>query len=122
MAKILIKNLVKSYPALKNGNPRVLVLNGISLDIKEGEFVTFFGPNGCGKTTLLKVLAGVEPFDSGNVAIDSKTPVEAKTGLIFQNYNDSLMPWLTCRGNILFPFSFKKRNFEGRSKKDVCQK
>lgn len=112
MAKIEILNLVKSYPPLKNGDQRVLVLNDVSLDISEGEFVTFFGPNGCGKTTLLKVLAGIEPFDSGAVAIDSKTPQKAKTCLIFQNYNDSLMPWLTCRDNILYPFSLKKRRHE----------
>jgi len=112
MANINIKNLIKSYPAHKNSEQRFLVLNNFSLNIREGEFVTFFGPNGCGKTTLLKVLAGIEPFDSGNIAIDSKTPKEAKTGLIFQNYNDSLMPWFTCRANILYPFSLKKRKLE----------
>ncbi len=84
----------------------------ISLDISEGEFITFFGPNGCGKTTLLKVLAGIESYDDGSVSIDSKSPQEAKTGLIFQNYGDSLMPWLDCRQNILFPFSLKKRKNE----------
>ena len=85
------------------------MLNDICLDIKAGEFVTFFGPNGCGKTTLLKVLAGIELPDSGTVLIDSKSPVEAKTGLIFQNYHDSLMPWLTCEQNILFSYSLRKR-------------
>jgi NitT/TauT family transport system ATP-binding protein len=118
MATIQIRNLIKTYPPLKNGDLRVIVLNDISLNIGEGELVTFFGPNGCGKTTLLKVLAGIEPFDSGNVAIDSKTPQDAKTGLIFQNYNDSLMPWLTCRNNILYPFSLKKRKHQLGSAQD----
>ena len=122
MARILIQDLCKSYPPLKNGDRRVLVLDDISLDIKEGEFVTFFGPNGCGKTTLLKVLAGVESFDSGSVAIDSKTPQEAKTGLVFQNYNDSLMPWLSCRDNILFPFTLKRRNHGFPTPEDRLEK
>ncbi|MEK6321994.1 MAG: ABC transporter ATP-binding protein [Acidobacteriota bacterium] len=108
MAKIQIQHLVKSYPANQAGE-RVLILNDISLTIAEGELVTFFGPNGSGKTTLLKVIAGVEPYDSGNVSIDSKSPQEAKTGLIFQNYSDSLMPWLNCRDNILFSYSLRKR-------------
>ncbi|MBV6506575.1 MAG: Aliphatic sulfonates import ATP-binding protein SsuB [Syntrophorhabdaceae bacterium] len=112
MAKIQIQHLTKSYPPLNSDDKDVLVLNKISLTIVEGEFVTFFGPNGCGKTTLLKVLAGVEPYDSGMVSIDSKSPQEAKTGLIFQNYSDSLMPWLSCRDNILFPYSLKKRKHE----------
>ncbi len=112
MAKILIKKLVKSYPSINQSNKKVLVLNDINLEINEGEFITFFGPNGCGKTTLLKVLSGVEPFDSGSISIDSKSPKEARTGLIFQNYSDSLMPWLNCKKNILFPYSLKKRKRE----------
>lgn len=108
MAKIRVENLVKTYALTENGT-RLRVLDGISLSVEEGELVTFFGPNGCGKTTLLKVLAGVEAYDSGSVKIDSLGPKEAKTGLIFQNYADSLMPWLTGRNNVLFPYSLKKR-------------
>jgi NitT/TauT family transport system ATP-binding protein len=108
MARILIEHLMKSYPSAA-GNGRTQVLNNINLDVAGGEFITFFGPNGSGKSTLLKVIAGIEPYDSGEVSIDNKSPQEAKTGLIFQNYNDSLMPWLNCRDNILFPYSLKKR-------------
>jgi NitT/TauT family transport system ATP-binding protein len=109
MAKIQIQHLVKSYPSNTDDNERVLILNDISLSVAEGEFLTFFGPNGSGKSTLLKVIAGIEPHDSGIVSINSKSPQEAKTGLIFQNYSDSLMPWLNCWDNILFPYSLKKR-------------
>ncbi|MCK4824061.1 ATP-binding cassette domain-containing protein, partial [bacterium] len=108
MAKIQIEDLVKTYP-LPDGDKPLLVLDNISISVQEGKIVTFFGPNGCGKTTLLRVLAGVEPFDSGRVRIDSLTPREAKTGLIFQNYSDSLMQWLTGYDNILFPYHLKKR-------------
>lgn len=109
---IQIQNLIKSYPPLDQDEERVVVLDKISLTIAEGEFITFFGPNGSGKTTLLKVLAGIEPYDSGVVSIGSKEPREAKTGLIFQNYSDSLMPWLSCWDNILFPYSLKRRKRE----------
>lgn len=109
MAKIQINHLSKYYPAMNHGNKRVPILNDICLEISEGEFITFFGPNGCGKTTLLTILAGIEPYEDGSVSIDSKSPQEAKTGLIFQNYGDSLMPWLDCRHNILFSYSLKKR-------------
>jgi NitT/TauT family transport system ATP-binding protein len=108
MAKIQIQHLIKSYSSDQNGK-RILVLDDINLDVLEGEFVTFFGPNGSGKSTLLKVIAGVEPYDDGTVSIDSLSPQEAKTGLIFQNYSDSLMPWLNCEDNILFPYSLGKR-------------
>lgn len=118
MAKITMKDVVKSY-ASENGREPVLVLDRFTLSVNKGEFVTFFGPNGCGKTTLLKVVAGVETFDSGTVLIDSKTPVEAKTGLIFQNYSDSLMPWLNGWSNILFSYSLRRRKTkltEGRER------
>jgi len=120
MAKIQIEHLIKSYPSLKQDGERVFVLNDINLTITEGELITFFGPNGCGKTTLLKVLAGIEPYDSGIVLIDSKVPQDAKVGLIFQNYIDSLMPWLSCWDNILFPYKLKKRKHEiGKAKEQL---
>jgi len=112
MAKITIQNVVKSYPAQNHDRELVRVLDAFTLDVAESEFITFFGPNGCGKTTLLKVIAGVEPFDSGTVLIDSMTPDQAKTGLIFQNFSDSLMPWLNGWDNVLFAYTLQKRKHE----------
>jgi NitT/TauT family transport system ATP-binding protein len=112
MQKIIVQNLSKSFPI--NGSKEVYlnVIDDVSLVVEPGEFVTFFGPNGCGKSTLVNILAGILDFDTGSISIDSKTPKEAKTGLVFQNFSDSLMPWLTCKQNILFPYSLKSRKRE----------
>lgn len=108
MKKINIEHLKKTFPHPKNAI-KVSILNDISFQVKQGEFITIFGPNGCGKSTLLKIISGVESFDDGIVQINSKNPKEAKTGLVFQDYDDSLMPWLNCLDNILFPLRLKKR-------------
>jgi len=116
MAKIKIDNLIKYYSS-KNGDS-LQVINNFSLEINNGEFITFFGPNGCGKTTLLNLISGITPIENGQILIDSKTPTKARTGMIFQNYEESLMPWLSCEDNILFPFSLKIRKFEREQGKE----
>jgi NitT/TauT family transport system ATP-binding protein len=114
MAHIIIKNLFKSYddPANARG-ARLEVLRDINLDVEKGEFITFFGPNGCGKTTLLYIIAGLIPFDKGEVKIDGKPPDKTRKGFIFQNYSDSLFPWRRNIDNICFPLEIK-----GISKKE----
>jgi NitT/TauT family transport system ATP-binding protein len=78
----------------------VTALNDISLDVQEGEFVSFLGPSGCGKTTLLSIIAGlIEPTD-GQIALEGKPVKEAadKTGYMLQQ--DYLFPWKTIEENI----------------------
>jgi NitT/TauT family transport system ATP-binding protein len=112
MEKIIIENLFKSFPLNNKSDDYVKVIDGISLTANKGEFLTFFGPNGCGKSTLISLVAGILNPDSGSITIDSKTPQEAKTGVIFQNFSESLMPWLNCLDNILFPYKLKNRKTE----------
>jgi len=100
VAKLSVRNLVKSYPTDSNGDLRVL--DGISFDVRKGEFLGILGPSGCGKTTLLKMIAGLLEPDSGTVSIDD-TVVHAghnRVGFIFQE--QSLFPWRTVRRNIEF--------------------
>lgn len=115
MAKIEIRNLLKYYNASNKSDSKLLVLDKLCLNADEGEFIAVVGPNGCGKTTLLKVIAGIEPYDGGKVLINKKNPLDTKKILIFQNYHDSLFPWLSCLDNILFPFNLKA-NREGFEK------
>jgi NitT/TauT family transport system ATP-binding protein len=100
MAMIEVENLSKEFYQPKNKIKTLKVLDNISFQVKDGEFVAFFGPNGCGKTTMLNVLSGIDKATSGNVLINKKSPEKSKVGFVFQNYNESMLPWRTIAGNI----------------------
>ncbi|WP_299504506.1 ABC transporter ATP-binding protein [uncultured Roseobacter sp.] len=82
------------------GAARSEVLNNISLEVREGEFVAILGFSGTGKSTLMNLIAGLEMPDSGTVSFKGTaiTGPGPERGLIFQSY--SLMPWLTVGGNV----------------------
>jgi putrescine transport system ATP-binding protein len=80
-------------------------VNGVSLDIRAGEFFALLGPSGCGKTTLLRMLAGFETPDEGRILLDGRDiaqvlPHERPVNMMFQNY--ALFPHLNVRDNIAF--------------------
>ena len=86
-----------------------LVLNGISLKVNKGEIVGIAGPNGCGKTTLLRIIAGVEKADSGDVRVNGKVGVVPQENV--------LLPWFTIGDNIGLGLKFKglkKEEIESR--------
>jgi nitrate/nitrite transport system ATP-binding protein len=97
MAFLEIRNVSKGYG---EGPKRTEVLNDISLDIEEGEFVAIVGFSGSGKTTLISILAGLIEPDQGEVLLKGE-PIDGpgpERGLVFQSY--SLMPWLSVQGNV----------------------
>lgn len=83
-------------------------LDGVNLDIADGEFVTVVGPSGCGKSTMLNAAAGLLDPTSGRVIVDDRTVdgPSPRTGVIFQQY--ALFPWLTVRKNVEFGLELKK--------------
>ena len=101
---ISLKDIVVDY----DGEP---VLNGLSLDIHDKEFVTFLGPSGCGKTTTLRVIAGFEQPKSGNVFFNGKDitglpPYKRQMNTVFQKY--ALFPHLNVFENVAFGLRLKK--------------
>ena len=104
MAYIELSNVSKSYGDNK-------VLNGIDLSIKKNEFVTLLGSSGCGKTTLLRSIAGLGSMDSGQIILDNeditfKNPRDRNIGMIFQSY--CLFPTMNVYNNVAFGLKLKK--------------
>ena len=105
MPKLSVRNLTKRFPV--SGGPSMTALDGVDLDVEEGEFIAFVGPSGCGKTTLLRIIQGLETATSGEIRIDGK-PVTGPghdRGFVFQQYG--LLPWLTAAQNIGFALEAK---------------
>ena len=87
------------------------VLKDITLDIEQGELVTFLGPSGCGKSTLLRCLSGLEEVTSGKIFLDGKdvtevSPRKRGCGMVFQQY--SLFPNMTVAQNVAFGLKMQK--------------
>jgi NitT/TauT family transport system ATP-binding protein len=79
------------------------VLDGVSFEVGKGEFVCLLGPNGCGKTTLLRIIGGLEPPGAGEVRFDGRPvayggPSDLHVGVVFQE--DRLLPWMTLLDNV----------------------
>jgi multiple sugar transport system ATP-binding protein len=107
MADISLSGITKKF------GPNT-ALRGLDLDIKDGEFFVLLGQTGAGKTTTLRVIAGLEKPDAGKVIIDGQdatrwNAAERDVALVLQQY--SLYPRLTVRGNLEFPLKSRTQNF-----------
>jgi multiple sugar transport system ATP-binding protein len=99
MSHVELQHITKNYPS-------VTALDDVSFDVKDGEFFVLLGPTGAGKTTTLRVIAGLEKQDAGAVLFDGETidnlvPSDRDVALVFQQY--SLYPTMTVFDNLAFP-------------------
>ena len=107
MASIRLQGITKTFGDTS-------VLNGIDLDIADGEFLTLVGPSGCGKSTTLRIIAGLEGQTAGNVEIDGTVinhvrPSRRDLAMVFQSY--ALYPHLTARQNLATPLLMRDLGF-----------
>ena len=93
---VTIRNLCKEFGG-------ATLYKDFNFEIPYGKIVSIFGPNGCGKSTLINMIAGLIPYDSGQVLFDGKDLKDTKIGYVFQNYRDALFPWMSSRDNIAYP-------------------
>ena len=112
-ATITIENAVKRY-----GNDTII--NGLSLEVKPGEFFTLLGPSGCGKTTLLRMIIGFNSIEGGTFKINDRVINDIPTnkrniGMVFQNY--AVFPHMNVFDNVAFGLRIRKENSETIAKK-----
>jgi inositol-phosphate transport system ATP-binding protein len=104
LASIVLENITKRFG-------KVTALDGVNLQIDDGEFIVLLGPSGSGKTTLMYLIAGIYRPTSGRILFDGKdvtnlSPKDRNVGLVFQNW--ALYPHMKVFENIAFPLTLKK--------------
>ncbi len=99
MALIEVRDIKKDYPS---HHGTISIINGVSFDVADSDFLAIVGPSGCGKSTLLRIIQGLERATSGEIRFRGR-PVDAvsnEMAMVFQSF--ALMPWLTIKENVAF--------------------
>jgi sn-glycerol 3-phosphate transport system ATP-binding protein len=113
MAEVSFRNVRKNYGTLA-------VIHGITVDVKDGEFVVIVGPSGCGKSTLLRMVAGLETITDGEIAIGERVvndlePKDRDIAMVFQNY--ALYPHMSVFDNMAYGLKIR-----GFTKADIAER
>ena len=90
----------RSHEDQENTGDRLIALDGIDLEFKEGELVCILGPSGCGKSTLLRLIAGFDQATAGEVLIGGKKVEKPSSDSVFVFQQDGLLPWMTVWQNM----------------------
>ena len=106
--------------SFRSASGNVLALDRVSLKVAEGEFVCLVGASGCGKTTLLNIIAGLEKADSGAVLADGKPVTGPGRERLVMFQEPALFPWLDVFGNVLFGLKLKP-NLTNRDRREVAK-
>ena len=104
---ISVRGLTVGYDVARTGK-RLIAIEGVDLDVDEGEFVTVLGPSGCGKTTFMNVIAGLVKPSAGQVLVGGEpvTGPGPDRAVVFQDY--ALLPWRTVSDNVKFGLEMQK--------------
>jgi NitT/TauT family transport system ATP-binding protein len=116
-SKLAIDNVSKSF---KTATGIVRVHDRVTLQVSEGEFVCLVGASGCGKTTLLNIIAGLEKPDSGTVMADGKPITGPGRERLVMFQEAALFPWLNVLGNVLFGLKLKP-NLRPKDRRDIAK-
>jgi len=114
MPAVKLENLVKVYKEIDKDTGKIrhnAVVDNLDMAINDGEFITLVGESGCGKSTVLRLIAGLDEPTSGNIYIDGKlsnslSPKDRNIGMVFQSY--ALFPHMTVEANIGFGLKIKR--------------
>lgn len=123
MSLISLRNVSKSY---SSGFNKTVVLDDVSLEVEEGEFVSIMGPSGSGKSTAMNMVGCLDVPTKGKIHLDGRDISKMsesqlaqirgkKIGFIFQKFN--LINTLTARENVMLPMSFQGHSYESRYKR-----
>src|SRR5216117_125642 len=116
-SKLAIEGVSKSF---RSASGTVLALDRVSLNVAEGEFLCLVGASGCGKTTLLNIIAGLEKPDSGTVLADGKPVTGPGRERLVMFQEPALFPWLDVFGNVLFGLKLKP-NLTNKDRRGVAK-
>ncbi len=112
---VRIEGVQKIY---KTRRDEIEAIRSVSMDVRNGEFVSILGPSGCGKSTLLMAVGGILPLTAGRILIDQQevTGPRRETGVVFQS--PVLMPWRSLIKNVMFPIEtlgLPRKEYEPRA-------
>lgn len=114
--------LTKVFPPIKRGGDSLTVFDQVNFSIKKGEFTTCIGHSGCGKSTILNILAGLDEASSGGVIMDGKevSGPSLERAVVFQNH--SLLPWKSAIDNVAFAVKSKWPQWSKQQVREHCLK